>query len=85
VGQATNRGTREERIAQAQAAGRKPGAPERTKPYQFRMPRSTPALDKLWPLFKPFVNSDKTIGEIRAEAVAEQQRLAAEREARADA
>lgn len=79
MGQAKNRGTREERVAQAQVAGRKPGAPERTSQYAFRMPLSTPALDKLWPLFKPFANSEKTISEIRAEAIAQQKALAEKR------
>lgn len=78
MGQAKNRGTREERVQQAIEAGRTRVQPERQ--YKFRMPLSTPALDRLWPLFKPFANSDITIAEIRAQAVAEQKAAAARRE-----
>lgn len=79
MGQARNRGTREERVAQAQAAGRKPGAPERTTSYAPRPVIRTPMLDHLWNQYK--IIGDVTVGEIRAQAIAEQQRLAAERAA----
>lgn len=79
MGQAKNRGTKEQRVEAAVAAGRKAGAPERTEPYQNRMRKTTPALDRLWPLFKPFAGNDKTIAEIRHEAVVSQRALAAKR------
>ncbi len=79
MGQAKNRGTREERVQAAVAAGRKAGAPERTKPYRNVMPLGTSMLAYLWGNFK--VVGDRTINEIRAEALMVQKAAAARRAA----
>jgi hypothetical protein len=77
MGQAKNRGTKEQRIAAAVAAGRHAGAPERTKPYANRMPLTTPMLNYLWGQFK--VVGDRTINEIRSEALLAQKAAQARR------
>lgn len=71
MGEAKRRGTREECVAQAIAAGRT--KVEKERQYRPRMPLVTSALLYLWQHFKIGVD-DKTIAEFRAEALAEQKR-----------
>lgn len=75
MGEAKRRGSREERVA---AAKPKPPAPERQ--YQPRLAYSNKALNFLWGQYRVGAEG-KTVAELRAEAIAEQKRLAAEREA----
>lgn len=78
MGQARQRGTREQRMAEAQAAGRRPGAPERTKPYRRFVKLSTPMIDYLERQYK--VLGDLTVGELRADVARQRRELQAARE-----
>jgi hypothetical protein len=78
MGQAKLRGTKEQRVKAALDAGRVIDR-QRTKPYRNVMPRGTSMLEYLWGQFK--VVGDRTINEIRAEAVMVQKAAAARRAA----
>lgn len=78
MGQAKNRGTREERVNAALSAGRVIDR-QRTEPYRNRLPIGTSMLNYLWGQFK--VVGDRTINEVRAEALMVQKAAAARRAA----
>lgn len=73
MGEAKNRGTREERIAAA--TSRVKQDPQ----YRYTLPYRNKALDFLWGQFR--VTEDKTINDVRAEAVKAQEDARAKREA----
>jgi hypothetical protein len=76
MGEAKRRGTRDERVAAAVARNAtNPPAVKPDREYKYRLPYRNRVLDYLWLQFR--VGTDnKTIGELRAEAVAEKDRLA---------
>ena len=75
MGDAKRRGSFEQRKAEAIAAKRRPGMPERTEPYKQYLRLSTPALDYMWRQFRAV--GDKTLGEIHAEIEAQRAALKA--------
>ena len=68
MGQAKQRGTRDERIAAAS-----PRTPKPDRRYRYYMPLSTAALDYLWQRYKVGKN-DETVAEIIAKARADKEK-----------